>query len=36
MDNDSEVSELSTNFKQYLIENNVIETEEDVVQQKIT
>jgi len=36
MDNDSEVSELSTKFKQYLIEKNVIETEDDVVQQKIT
>ena len=36
MDNDTEVSELSTNFKQYLIEKNVIESEEDVIQQKIT
>ena len=36
MDNDTEVSELSTNFKQYLIEKNVIESEEDIVQQKIT
>ena len=36
MDNDSEVSELSTKFKQYLIEKNIIETEDDVVQQKIT
>lgn len=36
MDDDSQVSELSKNFKQYLIEKNVIESEEDVVQQKIT
>lgn len=36
MDNDTEVSELSTNFKQYLIEKNVIESEENIVQQKIT
>jgi len=36
MDNDTEVSELSTNFKQYLIEKNIIESEEDVIQQKIT
>ena len=36
MNNDSQVSELSTNLKQYLTEKSIINTEDDIVQQKIT
>ena len=36
MDDDSQVSELSTKFKQYLIDQNIIEDEESITQQKVT
>ena len=36
MNNDSQVSELSTKFKQYLIEQNIIEDEGDITEQKVT
>ncbi|MBQ2600113.1 hypothetical protein II582_01815 [bacterium] len=36
MDDDSQVSELSTKFKQYLIDQNIIENEENITQQKVT
>jgi hypothetical protein len=36
MNDDSQVSELSTNFKQYLIDQNIIEGEENITQQKVT
>jgi hypothetical protein len=36
MDDDSQVSELSTKFKQYLIDQNIIEDEESITEQKVT
>ena len=36
MTDDSQVSELSTNLKQYLINQNIIESEDDITQQKVT
>jgi len=36
MDDDSQVSELSTKFKQYLINENIIEGEESITEQKVT
>ena len=36
MTDDSQVSELSTNLKQYLIDQEIIEGEDDITQQKVT